>query len=86
MRFSAHPLWLAGFRPFFALACLSGLSLPVLWTLMFAGWIEAPATAFTGFQWHAHEMFFGFGWAMLGGFLLTASKNWVKIRGYHGTS
>ncbi|MBX3649363.1 MAG: NnrS family protein, partial [Rhodocyclaceae bacterium] len=42
--------------------------------------------AFTGFQWHAHEMFFGFGWAMLGGFLLTASKNWVKIRGYHGTS
>jgi uncharacterized protein involved in response to NO len=29
-------------------------------------------------------MFFGFGWAVLGGFLLTASKNWVKIRGYHG--
>ncbi|MCB1893463.1 MAG: NnrS family protein, partial [Rhodocyclaceae bacterium] len=73
MRFSAHPLWLVGFRPFFALACLSGLSLPVLWTLMFAGVIEAPAAAFTGFQWHAHEMFFGFGWAMLGGFLLTAS-------------
>lgn len=34
--------------------------------------------------WHAHEMFFGFGWAVLGGFLLTASKNWVKIRGIHG--
>ena len=31
-------------------------------------------------------MFFGFGWAMLAGFLLTASKNWVKIRGYHGAS
>ena len=77
-------LWLAGFRPFFALACLSGLSLPVLWALMFAGAIEAPAAAFTGIQWHAHEMFFGFGWAMLAGFLLTASKNWVKIRGYHG--
>jgi uncharacterized protein involved in response to NO len=29
-------------------------------------------------------MFFGFGWAVLGGFLLTASKNWVKVRGYHG--
>ena len=29
-------------------------------------------------------MFFGFGWAVLGGFLLTASKNWVQIRGYHG--
>jgi len=79
-----HPLWLVGFRPFFALACLSGLSLPVLWALMFAGVIETPAAAFTGTQWHAHEMYFGFGWAMLGGFLLTASKNWLKIRGYHG--
>ncbi|MBS3916672.1 MAG: NnrS family protein [Sulfuritalea sp.] len=84
MSLSHHPLWLVGFRPFFALACLSGLSMPVLWALMFAGAIEAPAAAFTGIQWHAHEMFFGFGWAMLGGFLLTASKNWVKIRGYHG--
>ena len=31
-------------------------------------------------------MFFGFGWAVLGGFLLTASKNWVSIRGYHGAA
>ncbi len=84
MSLSQHPLWLVGFRPFFALACLSGLSLPVVWALMFSGVIEAPATAFSSTQWHAHEMFFGFGWAMLGGFLLTASKNWVKIRGYHG--
>ncbi len=84
MSFSSHPLWLVGFRPFFALACLSGLSLPVIWALMFAGMIEAPTAAFSNMQWHAHEMFFGFGWAMLGGFLLTASKNWVKIRGYHG--
>jgi len=84
MSFSAHPLWLVGFRPFFALACLSGIVLPILWALMFAGVIGAPATGDTSIQWHAHEMFFGFGWAMLAGFLLTASKNWVKIRGYHG--
>ncbi len=37
-------------------------------------------------QWHVHEMLFGFGWAVMGGFLLTASKNWVKIRGLHGLS
>ncbi|MBI4989155.1 MAG: NnrS family protein [Rhodocyclales bacterium] len=84
MSFSSHPLWLVGFRPFFALACLSGLSLPVVWALMFSGAIEAPAHAFSSTQWHGHEMFFGFGLAVLGGFLLTASKNWVKIRGYHG--
>ena len=29
-------------------------------------------------------MFFGFGWAVLGGFLLTSTKNWVQVRGYHG--
>ncbi|TAN79525.1 MAG: NnrS family protein [Gallionella sp.] len=86
MKLSAHPLWLVGFRPFFALACLSGLSLPVLWALLFSGAIPAPATSFSMIQWHAHEMFFGFGWAVLGGFLLTSTKNWVRVRGYHGYS
>ncbi len=86
MGFSAHPLWLVGFRPFFALACLAGLSLPLLWVLIFLGVLQAPAAAFTAVQWHAHEMFFGFGWAVLGGFLLTSTKNWVQIRGYHGAS
>lgn len=84
MKPTQHPLWLVGFRPFFALACLSGLSLPVLWALMFSGALALPAARFSPVQWHAHEMFFGFGWAMLGGFLLTSTKNWVKVRGYHG--
>lgn len=79
-----HPLWLVGFRPFFALAMLAGLCLPELWVLIHAGSISAPTTTFTSVQWHAHEMFFGFGWAVLGGFLLTASKNWVRVRGYSG--
>ncbi|MCM2336208.1 MAG: NnrS family protein, partial [Pseudomonas sp.] len=84
MKLVTHPLWLVGFRPFFSLACLAGLSLPLLWALMFSGALPAPAGRFTPVQWHAHEMFFGFGWAVMGGFLLTASKNWVQIRGYHG--
>ena len=86
MKFSAHPLWLVGFRPFFALACLSGLILPVLWALIFTGAISMPESSFTSIQWHAHEMFFGFGWAILGGFLLTSTKNWTHIRGYHGNA
>ncbi|MGB4065059.1 MAG: NnrS family protein [Azonexus sp.] len=84
MRFSNHPFWLVGFRPFFTLACLAGMFLPVVWALIFSGAIEAPTATFTSVQWHAHEMFFGFGWAVLGGFLLTSTKNWVNIRGYHG--
>lgn len=84
MRFASHPLWLAGFRPFFTLACVAGVALPVVWALIYMGIAAPPAQPFTIFQWHAHEMFFGFGWAVLGGFLLTATKNWVGIRGYHG--
>lgn len=84
MRFSTHPIWLVGFRPLFSLACLAGMILPVVWALIFSGYLPAPETRFTAVQWHAHEMFFGFGWAVLGGFLLTSTKNWVNIRGYHG--
>jgi uncharacterized protein involved in response to NO len=58
----------------------------VLWALIFSGTLAPPPAPFSPSQWHAHEMFFGFGWAVLGGFLLTSTKNWVKIRGYHGTA
>ena len=84
MQFSTHPIWLVGFRPLFSLACLAGAILPVLWALIFSGYLPAPSVRFTSIQWHAHEMFFGFGWAVLGGFLPTSAKNWVNIRGYHG--
>lgn len=79
----SHPFWSVGFRPFFALALVSGALLPVLWALVFSGVLPSPGSL-SAMQWHAHEMFFGFGWAVLGGFLLTATKNWVQIRGYHG--
>lgn len=84
MKLFSHPLWLVGFRPFFSLTCLAGLSLPVVWVLIYSGKLSAPAANFSSFQWHAHEMFYGFGWALLGGFLLTSTKNWVRIRGWHG--
>jgi uncharacterized protein involved in response to NO len=90
VRLLAHPLWLVGFRPFFALACLAGMSLPLIWALNWASGFTstavppAPTLVISALQWHAHEMFFGFGAALLGGFLLTSSKNWVGIRGYHG--
>jgi uncharacterized protein involved in response to NO len=80
----AHPLWLVGFRPFFTLAIVSAIALPTLWAAMLAGWLPYSPHGIAPMSWHAHEMFYGFGWAILGGFLLTATKNWVSIRGYHG--
>lgn len=79
-----HPFFLAGFRPFFLLAILAGVILPVLWAAIFSGYISIPSEGLGAVQWHAHEMLFGFGWAVLGGFLLTSSKNWVGVRGIHG--
>lgn len=78
-----HPLLLVGFRPMFSLAMISGILLPLVWASFFSGLISVPV-GLNPLSWHAHEMFYGFGWAVLGGFLLTASKNWVKIRGLHG--
>lgn len=82
------PVWLVGFRPFFIATCISGALLPLLWVLVVSGVVSLPKPFFNpvndGLHWHQHEMFFGFGWALLGGFLLTATKNWVEIRGRHG--
>jgi len=83
-KWTGHPLWLVGFRPFFALAALSAVTLPVLWVLVLSGVLSPPPAPFSVVQWHAHEMFFGFGFAVLGGFLLTATKNWVQVRGWSG--
>ena len=80
---TGHPLWLVGFRPFFLLACLAGVAGPLTWVLMLSGALSPPPGV-SPVQWHAHEMFFGFGFAVLGGFLLTATKNWVKVRGVYG--
>ncbi len=83
--FANHPVWLVGFRPFFVAAALAGVLYPLLWGLSYVGIFSVPSQRIAPMAWHAHEMIFGFGWAVLAGFLLTASKNWVKVRGYFGS-
>jgi hypothetical protein len=75
MSFMHHPLWLVGFRPFFLLGCLAGALLPLAWALIFSGVGALTASPVDALRWHAHEMFFGFGWAVLGGFLLTLATS-----------
>jgi len=61
-----------GFRPLYLAAGLyAALSVPV-WALQYAGWLP-PAPPF----WHAHEMLFGYAFAVIAGFLLTAVRNWT---------
>ena len=63
-----------GFRPFFlGAAAWAVLSLPY-WLAMLAG-IAAGASTFDPLSWHQHEMVFGYGGAVVAGFLLTAVPN-----------
>ncbi len=101
--FFSHPVFGAGFRPFFSLAFVSGIIFPVIWAWQFlhqssffislvqtndipnaSPFFVLNESILAPQIWHAHEMLYGFGWAVLGGFLLTASKNWVHIRGIFG--
>ena len=61
-----------GFRPFYLLAGVyAALGVP-LWALQYTGWLPH-ANAL----WHAHEMLFGYAFAVIAGFLLTAVRNWT---------
>ena len=69
-------LWSRGFRPFFLFAGFWALAAMVIWPPFFTGEIEIP-TAFSPVDWHVHEMIFGYGAAVVAGFLLTAIPNWT---------
>lgn len=67
-----HVLFALGFRPFYLLAGLyAALSVP-LWAAQYAGWLPGVNPL-----WHAHEMLFGYAFAVIAGFLLTAVRVWT---------
>ena len=76
-RISAMPPILHyGFRPFFFLAALyAGLAIPV-WLVAYIGGVDINGP-FGGMHWHAHEMLFGYLFAVIAGFILTAIPNWT---------
>jgi len=70
------PLFSYGFRPFFLGAALWAILSVALWLGALGGlWELAPG--YGALAWHAHEMLFGYGSAVVAGFLLTAVPNWT---------
>ncbi len=65
-----------GFRPFFLVAGAFAAAIVPIWLLALAGVVRVDAY-FEATRWHAHEMVFGFGCAVIAGFLLTAAANWT---------
>lgn len=74
--FTGAALLSRGFRPFFLGAGLFALAAIAVWPAVFLGEVILP-TAFSPVEWHAHEMLFGYGAAVIAGFLLTAIPNWT---------
>jgi uncharacterized protein involved in response to NO len=70
------PLWRLGFRPFFLGGALFALVAVVVWVAALHGWF-APQPLGGWLAWHRHEMPFGFGLAIIAGFLLTAVQAWT---------
>lgn len=69
-----------GFRPFFLLAGVFSLVSIFIWGNVYVyGW-PVPRLPFSPMHWHAHEMIFGYGMAVVAGFLLTAVRNWTHIQ------
>lgn len=65
-----------GFRPFFLGACLFALTAIPAWLLIWRGDLEYSGP-FLATDWHIHEMIFGYGAAVVAGFLFTAVPNWT---------
>ena len=79
------PLLRLAFRPFFLAGCLLAVLAIPLWLAAFSGSIAEwqPAGGWLG--WHRHELLFGFGLAIIAGFLLTAVQTWTGRPGISGT-
>jgi uncharacterized protein involved in response to NO len=75
-RTTGPALFSAGFRPFFLLGALWAALAILIWLPAFAGDYQIP-TIFPPVTWHVHEMVFGYGAAVVAGFLLTAIPNWT---------
>jgi uncharacterized protein involved in response to NO len=65
-----------GFRPFFLLGALFAGVAVLAWLPAYFGEWELP-TAIAQRDWHVHEMIYGYGAAVIAGFLLTAIPNWT---------
>ncbi len=66
-----------GFRPFFLGGALFALLAMGGWLLDYTQIAPLPLQRLSGWQWHAHEMIFGYAVAVVVGFLLTATRNWT---------
>lgn len=74
---TTRPIWLRGFRPFFIGASLFAIATMATWLGVYRFGLQLQLDGISIFQWHAHEMLYGYSMAVIAGFLLTAAWNWT---------
>jgi uncharacterized protein involved in response to NO len=68
-------LWNLGFRPFYLCAGIFSAFAIAWWVMQFTGGIQG-GDYLRDSLWHAHEMIFGYAFAVVVGFLFTAVRSW----------
>jgi len=77
------PFFSLGFRPFFLMAAIWAVVSMTLW-IIYRGGADMLTGPLLPVEWHSHELIFGYGGAVLSGFLLTAIPNWTKRKPLSG--
>ena len=75
-----------GFRPFFLGAGFFAMLTMALWSAIYIFQIDFDLENISQFEWHAHEMIFGYAMAVISGFLLTSVRTWTRTVTAEGTS
>ena len=73
-----------GFRIFFLSAAAFSVVSIAAWMAVYFYGLELSITSLSITQWHAHEMIYGYCFAVIAGFVLTAVSNWTGLKGLHG--
>lgn len=68
----------SGFRVFFLAAGVFSVVSMLIWMLIYSLSSGPVIYQLTSLGWHAHEMIYGYGLAVISGFLLTATTNWTN--------
>lgn len=73
-----------GFRIFFMAAGIFSIVSMFIWSAIFHFQLPLSIQTISSFQWHSHEMIYGYSIAVIAGFLLTAVKNWTGVQTLYG--
>jgi len=75
-----------GFRPFFLGAGFFAMLTMALWSAIYIFQLDITLDGISQFEWHAHEMLFGYAMAVITGFLLTSVRTWTRTVTAEGKS